>query len=107
MQANNDFDSGPCQTTAQAFFHTAQALQNLVIGQPIRFDSRRKHQRIPRSISVSVQPLNDDFQADGESFWVVSRDISLKGIGLISYDPIEIDFVKLGLMNENVSVSSW
>ena len=86
------------------FFLVAQELQNLLDPKPSSFDSRRKHQRIPRSISVSVQPLDEDFQAVGRPFWVVSRDISIRGIGLISYEPIRHDYVRVALLNENVAV---
>ena len=64
---------------------------------------RRKHQRTFRSISVSVQPLDDDFQPCGSVFWVISRDVSLHGMGLISHEPFAHRYVRLGLMEQSVS----
>jgi hypothetical protein len=88
---------------SEQFLLVARALQNLGDSSLKQYQERR-HQRIPRSLSVSVQPLNEDFQPDGEPFWLVSRDISLTGIGLISLDPIVHRHVRLGLLDENVSV---
>ncbi|MEL7498235.1 MAG: PilZ domain-containing protein [Planctomycetota bacterium] len=92
------------QNPSAEFYLVAQELQNLLSAKPTDFDSRRKHQRVPRSISISVEPVDADFQSQGEPFWVVSRDISRRGIGLISYDPIRHEFVRIGLLNENISV---
>ena len=86
------------------FFLVAQRLRNMVQGDSNRHVSRRKHPRETRSLSLSIQPLDDDFQQDGDVFWVVSRDISLKGIGLISAEPILHQYVRLGLLEEKVSV---
>lgn len=86
------------------FYAVAVELQQLIDPTPPEFQCRRRHRRTPRSISVSVQPLDDDFDVNGDRFWLVSRDISPGGIGLISYDPIEADYVRLGLLNEKVSI---
>ena len=86
------------------FFLVAQELQQLIDPEPPEFLSVRRHPRTERSISISVQPLNDDFQPDGDLFWVVSRDISIKGIGLICHEPVAHGYVRIGLMNEAVTV---
>lgn len=86
------------------FFLVAQELQGMVDTEPSEFPSVRRHPRRLRSISISVQPLNDDFQPDGDLFWVVSRDISTRGLGLICPDAIGHGYVRVGLMNESVSV---
>ena len=86
------------------FYAVAIELQQLIDPKPLEFDCRRRHERTPRSISVSVQPLNEDFVPVSDPFWLVSRDISPAGIGLISYDPIEVENVRLGLLNERVSI---
>lgn len=86
------------------FYAVAVELQRLIDPTPPEFSCRRRHQRTPRSISISVQPLDEDFQPVGEACWLVSRDISPGGIGLISYDPLESEYVRLGLLNEKVSV---
>lgn len=91
------------QRQSEQFLLVARALQNLGDNSRKQHQERR-HERIPRSLSVSVQPLNDDFQPDGELFWLVSRDISLAGMGLISLDPVFHRHVRLGLLEENVSV---
>lgn len=88
---------------SEQFYLVVRALQNLV-GTDAPQDQRRRHQRIPRSLSISVQPLDDDFAADGETFYLVSRDVSMGGIGLISPDPIAHRYVRIGLLDESVSV---
>lgn len=66
-------------------------------------DFRRSHKRFVRSISVSIQPLDDDFQPCSNIFWVVSRDISMRGMGLISHEPFFHRYVRLGLIEQSVS----
>lgn len=87
-----------------SFFLVAQELQGMIEPDPPEFRTVRQRQRRPRSISISVQPLDDDFQPDGDQFWVVSRDISTKGLGLICHEAIAHGFVRIGLMNEAVTV---
>lgn len=65
---------------------------------------RRKNNRVPKRVTLSIQPLNDDFGADGESFLAISSDISRNGISFISDDPIVHEFVRVMLMEEDVSV---
>lgn len=86
------------------FFRVVQEIQGSAVPEQSEFSSVRQHPRTTRSISVSVQPLNDDFQADGDHFWVVSRDISNKGLGLICHEPISHGYVRIGLMNDLASV---
>ena len=94
----------------QEFFLTAQKLSGSL--EPDKYitsdsakeiQSRRSHQRTFRSISVSIQPLDDDFQPCGEIVWLVSRDLSMHGLGLISHEPISHRYVRLGLMEQSVT----
>ena len=85
------------------FFLVAQELRDLVDFEPPEFRGHRRSCREVRSISISIQPLNEDFQPTCDPFWVVSRDISTQGIGVISHDPIGHDYVRIGLMNEHVT----
>lgn len=94
----------PSLKPVEEFLLVAQALQNLGHSSASPFEQKRHHKRTPRTLSISVQPLDDDFQPDGEPFWLVTRDISLKGIGMISSDPIEHQFVRIGLMDESTTV---
>lgn len=87
---------------AEKFLLIAQSLQE--IAKPNSHFKKRKEPRYARSLSISVQPLDDDFRPDGDSFWLVSRDISLKGIGLISSDPIVHSHVRVGLLGETTTV---
>jgi hypothetical protein len=91
-------DSAP--PALRQFFLMAQQLQSLIEPDPHEHLAVRRQPRRLRSISISVQPLDDDFQPDGDRFWVVSRDISIKGLGLICHDPIAHGYVRVGLMNE-------
>ncbi len=88
------------------FFLVAQQLRDMVDLEPYEFQTRRGNPRTTRSLSVSLQPLDDDFQPCGNMFWVVSRDISPKGMGLICHDRLNCQYVRSGLMNEHVTVIS-
>ena len=65
--------------------------------------NRRKQKRTLRSISVSIQPLDDDFRVCGNTFWVASRNFSLEGMGLVSHEPFSHKYVRLGLMDQGVT----
>lgn len=67
-------------------------------------DDRRKCGRVPKRVTLSIQPLNDDFAADGEPFYAISSDISRQGISFISDDPIVHEYVRVMLLEEDVSV---
>lgn len=88
------------------FFLVAQKYRNMVGCEPQEFRNTRAHERTTRSISVSIQPLDEDFQPVGDLFWVVSRDISPKGMGLICHEPFTFDYVRTGLLNEQITVIS-
>ncbi|MFK7766991.1 MAG: hypothetical protein AB8B55_07195 [Mariniblastus sp.] len=85
------------------FFLVAQRLRTMGVEPSDDDNNKRKHRREVRSISLSIQPLDDDFQPEGPVFWVVSRDISVEGIGLISPEPIYQKHVRLGLLEERVT----
>jgi len=69
-------------------------------------DNRRQHRRDPVSISIRITPLDCDFQPDGDSFWTMSRDISLKGLGFVNPEPIEHRFIRIGLRDEGAKVTA-
>lgn len=91
------------QTGKHEFFVVAQELRNMVDFEPPEFRGRRSCPRELRSISISIQPLDADFQPLGTAFWVVSRDISTKGLGVVTHDAIEHEYVRVGLLNEHVT----
>lgn len=91
----------------QEFFLTAQQLrvtlepdERLSNNGPQDGHDYRSHRRTLRSISVSIQPLDDDFRPCENVFWVVSRDVSQQGMGLISHEPFAHKYVRLGLVDE-------
>ena len=88
------------------FFLAAQQLKQMVDREPPSLSNVRRHHRSTTSISVSIQPLDEDFNDVGEQFWVVSRDISPMGMGLICPEPFGFEFVRTGLLNKNASVIS-
>ncbi len=78
-------------------------IQELTTGdQP--HDSRRRHRREPKSISLRIQPLDLDYRPDGEPFWAVSRDISHKGLGFVNPEPVVHEFVRIGLFEQEIAV---
>ena len=89
------------------FFLTAQQLRTCQAPESNQGKDQgkdqRSHERTARSISVSIQPLDDDFQPCGDPFWVVSRDVSLRGLGLLSHEPLDHKYVRLGLMDQTAS----
>jgi len=87
----------------EAFFLAAQNFRQRTTGSDSPNAPIRRYPRQLRSISVSIEPLDDDFQPCEDLFWVVSRDISLKGIGIISHEAIEHDYVRIGLVDESIT----
>ena len=65
---------------------------------------RRRDRRRFRSISLQIQPLDHDFHNEGEPFWVISRDISYRGLGFINSEPIQHDYLRIGLMDHEITV---
>ncbi len=65
---------------------------------------RRRHLRSVRSISLRIQPLDHHFHPQGPPIWVISRDFSWTGLGFISAEPIPHDFLKIGLLEQDVTV---
>ncbi len=48
---------------------------------------------------MQIQPLDLDFQPDGDSFWAMTRDISLRGIGFVNPEPVTHDFIRIGVLD--------
>lgn len=65
---------------------------------------RRQNRRNPRSVSLRIQPLDLDFCHDGEPFWAVSRDVSNGGLGFINSEPIQHEYVRIGLFEEEATM---
>jgi hypothetical protein len=97
-------DSSPLKHPGKhEFFLVAQELRTIRGEHSPNRRNDRRTKRETRTISISVQPLDEDFQAVEDPFWVVSRDISPKGLGLICHDPIEHEYVRIGLLNEKIT----
>jgi len=65
---------------------------------------RRCEKRRSRSISLQIKPLDDDFHDEGETFWVISRDISRRGLGFISAEQIRHEYLRIGLLDYDTTV---
>lgn len=57
--------------------------------QPHTWSERRIESRNLMVVPVLGRPVDDDYQPVDEPFWLVSRDISSKGIGLVHMDRFE------------------
>lgn len=66
--------------------------------------NRRKRRRAPRSVSLRIQPLDLDFCPDGDPFWAVSRDISSVGLGFLNGEPLQHEFVRIGLFDQTATM---
>lgn len=67
-------------------------------------DDRRQNNRVPKRVTLSIQPLDDDFGSDGEAFYAISSDVSRNGISFISDDQMAHEYVRVMLLEEDVSV---
>ena len=75
-------------------------LTELTSGPENHVKNKRRSRREPRSVSLSIQPLDLDFCPDGEAFWAVSRDVSNGGLGFVNSEPIQHEYVRIGLFDE-------
>lgn len=53
-------------------------------------DDRRRNKRVPRSIGITVDPIDAEEQPQGEAFFAITRDLSRKGLSFVS--PVEAPF---------------
>jgi hypothetical protein len=58
---------------------------------------RRADPRETVAIPIRVQPLNDQYQAAGEPFSVVTRDMSCSGIGFFHTQPVALGRIRICL----------
>ncbi len=92
----------PNKTPASNNTLTLNAISFVLLAQQLAdpANNQRSEQRNPRSLSLRIQPLDEDFLPDGERFWTVSRDISTRGLGFIMPEPIRHQYLNVGLGNE-------
>ncbi|MEM7452717.1 MAG: PilZ domain-containing protein [Planctomycetota bacterium] len=88
--SNLPSDNQSLAQSARRFVEVARGLSDPHPG-------RRTEPRSPRSISLRVQLLDEDFHPAGDPFWTVSRDISVRGLGFIIPEPVDHKFLKIGL----------
>jgi hypothetical protein len=67
--------------------------------------NRRGDTRTPRSLVLTVQPLNQRLEPVGESFRAVTRDISETGMGFLHQFPFPTNFVRIGPTADSISQS--
>ncbi len=58
---------------------------------------RRKEPRYSVATIVEVQPLDEEFQSQGDVFQVVTRDISASGIGILDSRPVNCKYLAVQL----------
>ena len=90
-------ESARTYSSPRRFVHVIQHMVDVT-------DSRRENHRVPKRLSLSIQPLTDDFGPDGEPFLAISSDLSKRGMGFISDDPMVHDFVRITILERDVSV---
>ena len=65
-----------------------------------RGKDRRRHKRIPRSIGITVQPLDVEHMECAHSFFAITRDISVGGLAYMSPNVTESELVMLTLESD-------
>ena len=78
-------------------------ISTLATTQEIACD-RREETRICRSLSLVIQPLNENFHPVGDPFWALSRDINQQGLGFVNPDPVDHDFVRISICSYQATV---
>lgn len=66
--------------------------------------NQRESDRVPKRLSLSVQPLTEKFETAGDPYWAISSDFSNRGMGFISDDAMVHDYVRIKLLEEELSV---
>jgi hypothetical protein len=100
----NPYQESP-HCVSEQFFLAAQNLQNLRVIKADKIEEMRNHRRQARTMSILLQFLDDDLQPNLEPFWAITRDISLRGMGVICNDPIEVgQCMRMALINETTTV---
>lgn len=75
-----------------------------LIQQDLASSCRRQFCRHSLRVSLSIQPLTDDYGADGEPFQAVSSDISLKGMAFVNSDAIQHQYIRVSFVQFDISV---
>ncbi|MEM9413165.1 MAG: PilZ domain-containing protein [Planctomycetota bacterium] len=65
---------------------------------------RRQFQRHSLRLSLSVQPLTEDFQPDGEAFKTMSSDISLKGMAFVNPEEVQHEYIRVAFSQFDISI---
>lgn len=58
--------------------------------------NRRRAVRIPRSLVLVIQPLDNDLNPVGSLFKAVTRDVSASGLGFLHETPFPTNYVRIG-----------
>ncbi len=74
------------------------------IAEPVEVE-RRKYSRVPQSLILNIQPLNNDLQPVGDSFQAITRDVSTNGVGFLYNSPFPTKYVRVGATKHSVSQS--
>ena len=65
----------------------------------------RKVARIPQSLVLCVQPLNNDLKPVGKPFQAITRDVSEDGLGFLYNASFPTKFVRIGPSEHSASQS--
>ena len=68
-------------------------------------DNRRNSDRLPRSLVLVVQPLDNNLQPVGSPFKAVTRDVSETGLGFLNETPFPTKFVRIGATAQSAAQS--
>jgi hypothetical protein len=66
------------------------------IGTVVHGMDRRAEARVPKSILLHVQPLDSNFDPNGQPFKAVTRDFSDAGLGFLHKHEFESEYVQIG-----------
>lgn len=82
-------------TTSNSATSFVSLLERMIENRPSG-DCRREFARIPRSLVLQIQPLNSNFEREGESFRATTRDVSRKGLGFLHETEFEWPYIEIG-----------
>ena len=66
-------------------------------------EDRRRYRRHKRCTLLTLQELDDDLSAIGQTKWAMSRDVNDHGIGFVAAEPIASNYIRVTIVEDKSS----